>query len=154
MNGSFKKEFTRSFLSSILIHRFFLANALRILLALQHMVLHGHQSYVLTLFYFGGGGRGGVEMPYPSGFFKYLQNYLLNWLEICKLWFSNCFKTGLKKLLKIGVRKALNHALSWMTSYRKKCLKIFFSFFFNNFSLFVISMLCLLLKTIFFGNRC
>ena len=73
-------------------------------------------------------GRG-AKMPYPLVFLKYLQNYLLNWLEIFKVWFSNCLKAVLKKLLKIGVRKALNHALSWMTSYRKKSPKIFFSFF-------------------------
>ena len=74
-------------------------------------------------------GGGGAKMPYPSGFFKYLQNYLLNWLEIFKVWFSYCLKAVLKKLLKIGVRKALKHTLSWMTPYRKKFQKRFFSFF-------------------------
>ena len=76
------------------------------------------------------------KMPYSSGFLKYLQNYLPNWLEIFEIWFSNCLKAVLKKLLKINVRKALNHALSWMKSYRKQSPKNFFSFFFNNFSLF------------------
>ena len=70
-----------------------------------------------------------TKMPYPSGFFKYLQNYLLNWLEIFEVWLSNCLKAVLKKLMKIGVRKALNHALSWMTSYRKKSPQNFFLFF-------------------------
>ena len=82
---------------------------------------------LLTLFYLGWGK--GREMPYPSVFLKYLKNYSLNWLEIFKVWFSNCLKAVPKKLLKIRVRKALNHALFWMTSYRKKSPKIFFSFF-------------------------
>ena len=76
------------------------------------------------------GDKGGAKMPYPSIFFKYLQIYLLNWLEIIfKVWFSNCLKAVLKNLLKIGVRKALDHALSWMMSYWKKSLKIFFLVF-------------------------
>ena len=91
----------------------------------------------LTLFYLGGGAK----MPYPSAFLKSLQNYSLNWLEIFRVWFSDC----LKVVLKIGVRKALNRALSWTTFNRKKSPK---KIFFNNFSLLVISMLCLLVKTI------
>ena len=80
-------------------------------------------------------GEGGAKMIYPSGFLKYLQNYLLNWLETFKVWFSKCLKAVLKKLLKIGVREALNHALSWMTSYWKKLPKFlcccFFQWFFT-----------------------
>ena len=94
----------------------------------------------LTLFYLGVGRRGGQKCPTLQVFLKHLQNYLLNWLEIFKVWFSNCLKAVLKKLLKIGVMKALNHALSWMTIYQKKFPKIVFLFFFNNFSLFVISI--------------
>ena len=71
----------------------------------------------------------GAKMAYLSVFLKYLQNYLLNWLEIFRVWYSDCLKTVEKKLLKIGIRKALNHAFSWMTSYWKKSLKIFFGFF-------------------------
>ena len=82
---------------------------------------------LFTLFYWA--GRGGAKMPYPSGFFKYLQNYFLNWLEIFRVSFSDCLKAVLKKLLKIGVRKALNHVLSWMTSYRKNPWNLFFRFF-------------------------
>ena len=73
-------------------------------------------NFDLTLFYLGGEG---AKMPYPSGFFKYLKNYLLNWLESFKSDFPTVW-TVLKKILKTGVRKALNHALSWMTSYGKK----------------------------------
>ena len=75
------------------------------------------------------GWRGWAKMAYPSVFLKYLQNYLLNWLKIFKVWFSNCLKAVLENLLKIGTRKALNHALSWMTPYRKKSPKFLFSFF-------------------------
>ena len=91
-------------------------------------------------------------MPHPSIFLKYLQNYLLNGLEIFKVRFSDCLKAVLKKLLKIGVRKAPNHALSSMMSFQKNSSKIFSPLFLNNFSLFVISMLSLLVKTIFFEN--
>ena len=38
-------------------------------------------------------------------------------------------KAILKIILKIGVRKLLNHALSWMTSCRKKFAKIYFLLF-------------------------
>ena len=98
--------------------------------------------------------EGGAKVPYPSSFFKYLQNYSLNWLEIFRAWFSENLKNVLKKLLKIGVTKVLDHTLSWMTSYWKKILKFCFSFFFNNFPLFVNSMLCLLVKTILFESKC
>ena len=68
---------------------------------------------LFTLFYWAGGE--GVKMPYPLGFFKYLQNYFLNWLEIFRVSFSDCLKAVLKKLLKIGVGKALNHSfLGWL----------------------------------------
>ena len=71
--------------------------------------------YLLSLFYLGDEGQ-----KCPMVFLKYLQNYLLNWLEIFKVWFSDCLKVALNKFLKIGLGKALNHALSWMTSYQKK----------------------------------
>ena len=71
----------------------------------------------------------GAKMAYLSVFFKYLQNYLLNWLEIFRVWFSDYLKVVLNNLLKIGVRKALKHTLSWMTSNQKNFLKIFFVFF-------------------------
>ena len=64
------------------------------------------------------------------------------------------FESCSKRMLKTVVRKALNPALSWMTSYQKKSPKNFFFIFFNNFSLFVIFMLCLLVKTIFFEDKC
>ena len=38
----------------------------------------------------------GAKMPYPSVFLKHLQNYLQNWLEIYKVWFSDCLKAVLK----------------------------------------------------------
>ena len=79
----------------------------------------------LTLFYL----RGGAKMSYPSVFLKYLQSYLLNWIEIFRVWFSDCLKAVLKQMLKIVIRKALNNALSCRTSYRKKSPKIAFSFF-------------------------
>ena len=68
-------------------------------------------------------------MPYPLRFFKYLQNHLLNRLEIFRVWFSDCLKAVLKNFGEKDVRKAPNHALSWMTSYRKKSLKFFFRCF-------------------------
>ena len=79
-------------------------------------------------------------MPHPSAFFKYPKTYFLNWLGIFRAWFLDCLKAVLKKLLKVFVRKALNHALSWITSSWKKSQKFFFFVFFNNFSLFVIDV--------------
>ena len=89
----------------------------------HHVWFYGSMIYPILL------GVRGAKMTYLSGFFKYLQNYKLNRLETSKVCFSNCFKAVLIKLMKIGVRKALNHALSWMTLYRKKSPKILFRFF-------------------------
>ena len=107
-------------------------NCIKFLLGLTQVKADGTLNYdkiYLTLFYLREGRGAEAKLPYPSVFLKYLQNYLLTWLEIFKVWFSNCFKAFLKKMMKIGVRKALNYALSRMTSYRKKSRKIFFSFF-------------------------
>ena len=93
---------------------------------------------------FGGWGK---KTPYPSGFFKYLQNHLLIQLEIFRVWFSDYLKAVLKNVLKIGVRKAwITPFLGW--HHIEKNLRKIFCFFSKNFSLFVISMLCLLVKTI------
>ena len=78
---------------------------------------------------FVGKGGGRAKTPTLRISLKYLQNYLLNWLEIFRVRSSDCLKAVLIKLLKIGVKKALNHALSWMTSYRKNDSKTFPSFF-------------------------
>ena len=96
----------------------------------------------LTLFYWEeeGRGRGGgrVKMPYPSGGFEISPK-----LRTKLTWSLNfCLKAVLKKLLKIGVRKALKHALSWMTSYGKKSPKIFFRFFFFSIIFYFLSFPC------------
>ena len=99
-----------------------------------------------TLFYW---GEGINALPFRV-FFKYLQNYSLNWLEIFGVWFSNCLKAVLKKLLKI-VELRTTPFLGWRHVGKNPPKKFFL--FFNSFSLVVISMLCLLVKTIFFENK-